>query len=80
MPGSDADIAIWDPTTRWTIAAETLHQATDYTPYEGIEVTGKPETVIVRGVVVVDHGELVEGSSRGRHVPAGRLDPEAWLV
>lgn len=80
MPGSDADIAIWDPTATWTITAETLHQATDYTPYEGMEVTGLPETVLVRGTVVVQDGELVDGSSRGRHVRADRLDPEAWLV
>lgn len=80
MPGSDADIAIWDPSFRWTITSDALHMATDYTPYEGIEVTGRPETVIVRGRVVVDGGELVDGSARGRHVRAARLDPDAWLV
>ncbi|ROP65620.1 dihydropyrimidinase [Curtobacterium sp. ZW137] len=80
MPGSDADIAIWDASTRWTITADTLHMATDYTPYEGIEVSGRPETVIVRGTVVVHDGALVESGARGRHVPAGRLDPDAWLV
>jgi len=48
--------------------------ATDYTPYEGVEVTGRPETVLVRGRVVVDGGELVDDTARGRHVPAGRVD------
>ena len=80
MPGSDADIAIWDPAAVWTLATGALHMATDYTPFEGIEVTGRPVTVLVRGRVVVDGGELVDEDARGRHVPASRLDPGAWLV
>ena len=35
MPGSDADIAIWDPGCEWT-RHRNLHMATDYTPYEGM--------------------------------------------
>ncbi|GAA4170157.1 dihydropyrimidinase [Gryllotalpicola koreensis] len=80
MPGSDADIAIWDPAEVWTLEAAKLHMATDYTPYEGHEVTGRPTTVLVRGTVVVDAGELVDGTARGRHVPSAPLDPAAWLV
>src|SRR5690606_38582459 len=36
--GADADLAIWDPERKATIAAKNLHDACDYTPYEGIEV------------------------------------------
>jgi len=40
--GADADIAIWDPERRVRISSELLHDACDYTPYEGLEVTGWP--------------------------------------
>jgi dihydropyrimidinase len=73
MPGADADIAIWDPRLAWTVTAADLHQATDYTPYEGRRLTGRPTTVVVGGRVVVDGGELVDGTARGRYVPAGEI-------
>lgn len=75
LPGSDADIAIWDPADRWTIDAAGLHQATDYTPYQGMAVTGRPQTVLVGGRVVVDGGNLVDPTPRGRHLPAARIAP-----
>lgn len=55
--GSDADIVIWDPEKRHTISATTHHMRTDYNLYEGMEVTGAPEKVLRRGVVIVDDGE-----------------------
>ena len=76
LPGADADIAIWDPRETWTVSAGsagTLHQATDYTPYEGRQVTGRPRTVLVRGQVVVDDGVLVDAPAQGRHVQAQPL-------
>lgn len=74
QPGSDADIAIWDPSLEWTVTTEALHMATDYTPYEGMAVTGRPMTVLVRGRVVVEEGVLVSDEPQGRHVPAGPVD------
>lgn len=74
MPGADADIAIWDPDMEWTVTAESLHMATDYTPYEGQRLRGKPVTVLVRGTVVVDDGVLVDATPRGEHVQAAPLD------
>src|SRR5260370_9100265 len=55
--GSDADIAIWDPTRKSTITAANLHQAADYTPYEGFEVPGWPMTTIAGGRVVREGGQ-----------------------
>lgn len=69
-PGADADIAIYDPTFRTTLRTDLLHMATDYTPYEGIEVRGWPTTVISRGELVIDHGEFVGAPGHGRFVPA----------
>ena len=55
--GSDADIAIWDPERKETISQKLLHHGSDYTPYEGIEVTGWPVSTMVRGKFVVRDGE-----------------------
>ena len=65
--GADADIAIWDAERRMTIRASGLHHGADYTPYEGIEVTGWPITTIVRGKAVVRDGTLVGAKSHGQH-------------
>ncbi|WP_207461617.1 dihydropyrimidinase [Azospirillum sp. SYSU D00513] len=64
--GADADIAIWDPERRVTITQDLLHHGADYTPYEGMEVTGWPETVLVRGETVVEAGRVVGRPGHGR--------------
>ena len=69
--GADADIAIWNPEIRKTIRHADLHDAADYTPYEGMDVTGWPETVILRGTPVIEDGRLV-AKAAGREVQ--RLD------
>ena len=38
--GRDADLVLFDPAARRTIRAADLHHTSDYTPYEGLEVTG----------------------------------------
>ncbi|HBM15373.1 MAG TPA: dihydropyrimidinase [Lentisphaeria bacterium] len=48
-PGKDADIVIFDPEQKFTISANKLHMNVDYSPYEGIEVTGMPWMVFNRG-------------------------------
>lgn len=73
--GSDADIVLWDPTRRVTIAQEILHHGADYTPYEGLEVTGWPTLTMVRGRVVVNDGKLVDAPGVGVHVPRSRPTP-----
>lgn len=54
--GSDADVVIFDPDEEWTIEPESLHMASDYSPFQGRSVTGRAETVLVRGERVVDGG------------------------
>jgi dihydropyrimidinase len=73
--GSDADIAIWDPDKKVTIANENLHHNVDYTPYEGIECTGWPVTVLSRGDVVVQGGEVVATEGRGQFLRCDKPDP-----
>ena len=74
-PGADADVALYDPTFRATLSPEWLHMATDYTPFEGMEIRGWPVTVISRGALVVDRGEFVGAPGRGRFVPATSPQP-----
>ena len=47
-PGSDADIVVYDPDRPWTISVDNHHMALDYSAYEGIEVSGRVDTVLSR--------------------------------
>ena len=55
-PGSDADLVILDARESRSDHDPDLHMQTDYTPYEGRNVTGWPSTVIARGRIVLDGG------------------------
>ena len=68
VPGSDADIVLFDPDIKWVMSAETLHMNTDFCPFEGREVFGKAKTVLCRGEVVVRDFELVGSPGHGRRV------------
>ena len=66
LPGYDADLVIFDPEREITVSPDALHENVDWTPYEGISVTGWPLTTISRGDVIVDHGEFLGERGRGR--------------
>jgi len=72
--GSDADIAIWDPARRQTISQSLMHGGSDYTPYEGIAVTGWPVSTMVRGTFVVRDGKLVGKPGAGEYVPRAKSE------
>lgn len=66
--GLDADLVVFDPRRRVTLQARQLHQHVDYTPYEGLEVTGYPQHVLSRGELIVEDGEFVGQAGRGKFV------------
>ncbi len=68
-PGSDADLVIFDPEQKLTISAANQHQRVDYTPYEGMHIQGVPDTVLLRGKVIVRNGEYVGGKGGGQYLP-----------
>ena len=68
--GSDADITILDPEYRGTISAADQRQNVDYTPYEGMEVRCRAETVLLSGAVAVEDGQ-VTAPRQGRFVRRG---------
>ncbi len=65
-PGSDADLMIFDPSRTMTISAADQNQHVDYTPYEGMTVHGVPETVLLRGNVIVRNGQYVGHKGDGQ--------------
>jgi len=71
--GSDADFAIIDPAVKKALAMSDLH-VRDYSPWEGWEVEGWPTTVMLRGKVMVDNGQLLGGPDDGQLI-LRKVDP-----
>ena len=69
--GRDADLVLFDPTARRTIRATDLHHTSDFTPYEGMEVSGAVRSVFVRGRAVIRDGHAVAERGFGRFVERG---------
>jgi dihydropyrimidinase len=74
--GSDADIVVFDPEKRVKISAQTHHSNVDYNLFEGTEVSGAPEVVLVRGQVIVEGDELVGKPGAGKFVKRARFGEE----
>jgi dihydropyrimidinase len=68
MVGADADIAIWDPKIRQVLTHSMLKDGSDYTPYEGREITGWPVRTIVRGKTIVNEGKLIGKMGYGKYL------------
>jgi dihydropyrimidinase len=68
LPGSDADLVVYDPSPESVVAAESLHQMAGYTPYEGMRVQGRIKTTISRGSVVYREGQFMGRKGRGEFV------------
>ena len=69
--GADADLALWDPERRVTLTNAMMQHAVDYTPYEGMEVTGWPVLTVARGEVVMRDGVVNAEPNTGRWLPRG---------
>lgn len=66
LPGSDADIVIWDPEKRVKYGVALSHQRTDYDLYEDWELVGYPEKVFLRGRLLVDGSEWKGKTGQGQ--------------
>jgi len=67
--GSDADIVIFDPDVMWTKSVDQHHMDVDYSAYEGREVQGRVETVLLRGSVIIENNEYVGNKGDGMYLP-----------
>ena len=72
--GADADVVLFDPTEKHIISAKTHHMNVDYSAYEGVEVTGKVKTVLLRGKVVVHQNQDLTQKGYGKYI-ARKPDP-----
>lgn len=72
-PGSDADIILFDPKRKHSISASTHHMNTDYSGYEGWELTGKCKTVILRGKVVIDDDKCLVEKGYGKYIKRNKV-------
>jgi len=69
MPGADADLVIVDMDKRWKIRNEDMISECGWTPYDGYEVQGAPVHSFVRGVRVLEDGEVVTKPGQGKFIP-----------
>jgi dihydropyrimidinase len=73
--GADADLVLWDPRREVTVRNADLHHNVDYTPYEGMSLTGWPVVTISRGEIVCRDGELLGVPGRGSFLACERPFP-----
>jgi len=73
-PGTDADLVLWDANKRVTITNRLLQHVIDYTPYEGLEVTGWPVSTIRRGELVMQDGLVQAEPGTGKFLARAPYD------
>jgi dihydropyrimidinase len=71
--GADADLVIWNPNAKLVLKPAVLHQNVDYTINEGREVRGLPETVVLRGEIIVESRGFVGRVGDGRFLRRNRF-------
>jgi len=72
LPGSDADLVIWDPEKTLVYGAAAAHHRTDYNLYEGWVLKGFPERVFQRGNMLVDGDRWLGKPGMGRYLERAR--------
>jgi dihydropyrimidinase len=73
-PGADADIVIYDPAAEQVLSAATHHMNVDYSAYEGRRITGKAQTVLSRGELILHNGEYLARPGRGNYLTRSTCD------
>ncbi len=82
-PGFDADLVLWDPARRTTLDNAVMQHVIDYTPYDGMEVTGWPVATVRRGAVVMRDGVVTAAPGSGRFLarpPYDAIAPRGVLA
>ncbi len=73
-PGADADLVLWDAKKQVTITNDVLQHVIDYTPYDGMSVTGWPVATIRRGQVAMRDGKVLAEPGSGQFLARGPYD------
>lgn len=71
--GADADLVILSPNEKHTVSASSHHMNTDYSGYEGWELTGKVKTVFLRGKVAIDDNKCLVEKGYGQFVKRNKV-------
>jgi len=66
-PGYDADIVLVDPHESFVCHAKESESVQGYTPFEGVELTGRVKRTFLRGGLIYD-GANVVGPARGEYL------------
>ncbi len=67
LVGNDADYTLVDVKKEWTVEGDWLQSRCGWSPFEGMQLTGRPEGTIIRGAVVMRDAELI-GAAAGRPI------------
>ena len=67
--GGDADLVIWDPEAETVVEAVNPYLEAEYSLYEGRRLMGRTATVVRRGRVIFENGELTDEGG-GEYLPA----------
>jgi dihydropyrimidinase len=70
--GADADLVIWDDEATRRIDGSAMQSKSDFSPYDGWDVTGWPAYTLSRGEVVAEAGQVTGAPGRGLLVARGR--------
>ncbi|MEN9301566.1 MAG: hypothetical protein RLZZ254_1347 [Actinomycetota bacterium] len=71
-PGADADILVWDPNGKTTIGINDKHHMNmDHSSWEGFKIDGKVDTVLSRGMVVVENDTFKGRKGHGKFIKRG---------
>ena len=71
LPDTDADIVIINPLSYTMIDKDYIRGASDYSCYEGMQLSGKIEKVFLRGREIVSEGEFLGKRGDGRYLRRG---------
>lgn len=58
--GAPADVTVIDPEKKWTVHGKDLYTKMLFTPYEGVELTGKAVLTVVNGEIVMRGGRVLK--------------------
>jgi allantoinase len=66
-PGYDADIALVDPHESFVVRSAESESVQGYSPFEGLELTGRVKSTFLRGALIY-HGGNIVGPARGQYL------------
>jgi allantoinase len=70
LPGSDADLVLWDLDAEWTVdAASQQFSKNPWSPFDGRRIRGRVVRTLVRGETVYADGEIHVEPGHGRFLP-----------